>query len=312
MSIKHPQKFASGKLCVSTSRPIVSLTSYPARINQVQHTIKTLLSQSFKPEKVILWLSPEEFPKKEKELPKPLTSLVSKGLVIEWCDNIKSYKKLIPTLKKYPQYAIVTADDDILYPEDWLQELWDAFLKHPECVIAHRIHQFKFTKDKKIAPYNTWPQNISCSVPLYQNFLTGSGGVLYPPFSLHPDVLKEDLFTKLCAKQDDVWFWAMALLNRTKIKQVDHPTLCLQLVENTQETALCHENCGRNALNDKAILAIMKKYPVLRTLLATEKKPLYLYLKPLLKKIFSIHITKKRGGGKSSVYSIPLRFAYIY
>lgn len=41
--------------------------------------------------------------------------LRDKELTIDWYHDIKSYKKLIPTLQKYPDSIIVTADDDIIY-----------------------------------------------------------------------------------------------------------------------------------------------------------------------------------------------------
>ncbi|MDR1614865.1 MAG: glycosyltransferase, partial [Campylobacteraceae bacterium] len=85
---------------------IVSLTSYPARIKTVHKTIETLLSQSHKADKVILWLTYEEFPNKEKDLPKELINLTKSGLSIFWCENLKPYNKLIPTLKEYPNSII--------------------------------------------------------------------------------------------------------------------------------------------------------------------------------------------------------------
>ena len=48
---------------------IASLTTFPQRINIVSETIKTILAQSIKPDKVILWLAEEQFPQKETELP---------------------------------------------------------------------------------------------------------------------------------------------------------------------------------------------------------------------------------------------------
>ena len=52
---------------------IVSITSFPARINEIWITIETLLRQSFKPDKIILWLGEEQFP--DKQLPESLTML---------------------------------------------------------------------------------------------------------------------------------------------------------------------------------------------------------------------------------------------
>ncbi|MBQ6972263.1 MAG: hypothetical protein IJP86_07890 [Synergistaceae bacterium] len=44
-------------------RPLmVSLTSFPARINTVHKTIHSLMLQDMKPNRIILWLTDEEFP----------------------------------------------------------------------------------------------------------------------------------------------------------------------------------------------------------------------------------------------------------
>lgn len=126
----------------SKAQLIVSLTSYPARIETVNQTIKSILNQSIKADKVILWLAPEQFPNKEKDLPEQLLSLRAKGLTIDWYHDIKSYKKLIPTLKKYPDAIIVTADDDNIYAVNWLEKLYNSYIKHPQDISCHRITKF--------------------------------------------------------------------------------------------------------------------------------------------------------------------------
>ena len=52
---------------------VVSLTSYPGRIDVVHKTITTLLHQSLKPDVVILWLAHEQF--RNKSLPIDLINL---------------------------------------------------------------------------------------------------------------------------------------------------------------------------------------------------------------------------------------------
>jgi hypothetical protein len=74
------------------------------------------MGQTYKPDKIILWLAKSQFPNKENDLPIKVTELVNYGLSIMWVDkDIKSYKKLIPTLKLYPNDIIITADDDLYY-----------------------------------------------------------------------------------------------------------------------------------------------------------------------------------------------------
>lgn len=50
-------------------RLIVSLTSFPQRIGEIQYTLYSLLKQTCKPDAVILWLAEDEFPNREKDIP---------------------------------------------------------------------------------------------------------------------------------------------------------------------------------------------------------------------------------------------------
>ena len=140
---------------------IVSLTSFPERMEDIQYTLYSLLNQEFKPDELILWLSQEEFPNKEKDLPQVVLKFRENGLQIKWCENLYSYKKLIPTLKEYKNTncIIVTADDDIYYEKNWLLELYKSHLKEPNCIICHRAHKIKLEKGN-IAPYKKSKKQI--------------------------------------------------------------------------------------------------------------------------------------------------------
>ncbi len=127
---------------------IVSLTSHPARINYVSVAINTILRQRLKPDRVILWLAEEEFKNKEADLPDNLLSLKELGLEIKWCENLYSYKKIIPTLRECPNDIIVTADDDLYYAEDWLESLYNAYLKNPENIYVRRAVKVEVRKGK--------------------------------------------------------------------------------------------------------------------------------------------------------------------
>ena len=196
---------------------IISLTSFPERMEDVHFCIYSLLRQKLKPDKIILWLAESQFPNKEKDLPKNLLNLKRNGLTIEWCEDIKSYKKLIPALKAFPNDYIITSDDDIFYPEDWLENLWKAHEESPNHIIASRCRRIKFDEEKTFEEYSNW-SIIEESNTSFLNFITCGAGSLYPPNSLHSKVFDEESFKKLCPQADDIWFWAMAILNRTKIK----------------------------------------------------------------------------------------------
>ena len=205
----------------------------------------------------IPWLKIKEF--------NELLNLKNFGLEIRWCEDLRSYKKLIPTLKEFPNDIIVTYDDDIYYPADSLKNLYNAYLKKQNCIYTHRYskvyfenNNLKFFNSKKIIFDNTTKTNSS-----YFNTIIGCGGVLYPPNSLNQEVLNIEKLLKLSSTQDDVWFWAMAVLNHTQIKIVDGFNTNLFTVENTQQSGLCKINCKKNIgmSGQEALNNILKEYP---------------------------------------------------
>lgn len=256
----QPEFLERAKENLKINNLIVSLTSYPARINTVNQTIMTILNQTIQPEKVILWLAQEQFPNKEKDLPQQLSDLTTKGLTIDWCEDIKSYKKLIPTLKKYPDAIHVTADDDVLYKNNWLDKLYGAYIQNPEQIHCHRAHHVVFEQNR-ILPYKKWQYNIPKFKPSFNNFFTGSGGVLYPPNCFHEDILKSELFMELCPHADDIWFWAMCVLNDRKINIVTGAQP-LNLVDGSQEDALWYSNMNEGQ-NDVQLKKVSEHYPEL-------------------------------------------------
>ena len=256
---------------------VVSLTSYPARINAIYLTIQTLLNQTYKPDRLVLWLSIEQFPKKEQELPKKLLGLKNYGLEICWTNDLRSYKKLIPALKEFPHAIIVTADDDVFYPNFWLDKLMESYREYPSCVNCHRGHTIKWNVyGDAIEPFSKWDYESSKKEPSFLNFATGVGGVLYPPYVLHSDVDNEALFMKIAPTCDDHWFWAMAVLKGTKIKIVENGISSFMGLINPKSSAeysLCDANKGEDfKSNDDVVFAqLCQAYPKLLKSITKEK-----------------------------------------
>ncbi len=237
---------------------IVSLTSFGKRINDVAFTIESIMQQSMKANKIILWLD-ESF--LTTALPESLINQQKRGLEIKFTHDILAYKKIIPQLLYTPNDAIITIDDDVLYEYDILEHLIKEYLKSPDMIHCCRARKIELGQNGKLLPYNQWKlqTNIGCD---RLNFLTGVGGVLYPPNSLDPDVLKEDIFTKLCKYNDDIWLVAMALKKGTLINKVytrdkygdDYLLNC-----SVQDVGLFHTNVEKNA-NDRQLEAVFTKY----------------------------------------------------
>ena len=243
---------------------IISLTSYPARMETLSETLISLLNQNLKPEKVILWLAEEQFPNKEKDISEKILKLKKFGLEIKWCRDLKSYKKLIPALETEPDKIYVTADDDIFYPKNWLKNLYEAYQNDQNSIFCHRIHQITFNEKNEVKPYQDWKK---CLIKGQEKegdvlFFTTGGGVLFPPNCFHKDVLNEELFKKLCPLADDLWFWMMIILNRKKIKIVKNNVYRIENNAGTQEEEPLWKTNREAGFNDDQLKKLMEYYQI--------------------------------------------------
>lgn len=200
------------------SNVIVSLTSYGRRVEKsiVYYTLISLLRQTRQPKKIILWLADDEW--NDNSIPLKIRELKSKGIEICYCKDIKSYKKLIPTLKQYPDSTIITVDDDMIYSKDTIETLLNMHIYYPNDIIC-TVAKKPIIKNGVPCKYSEWEDS---SISPFENNYTGTllfpvgvGGVLYPPGCLHEDVTKEELFMRFCPKADDVWFWFCGLRKET-------------------------------------------------------------------------------------------------
>ena len=250
----------------------VSLTSFPERIPTLHYTIESLLTQSLKPDNLILWLANEQFPNKEEDLPKSLLQLKNFGLSIKWCEDIKSYKKLIPTLSEYPDDIIITFDDDIYYDEKTVENLYNAYLNTPNAITTIRAFRVGFNDKKQLSFLRSkdviWDWKNYQQPSLY-NTIIGCGGVLYPPHCLHSDILDKNKFMNIVPTQDDIYFWAMAVLKGTPIQIINGYSKTLDIIENTQNAGLCKINIkkGKGLTGNQSLEKILNAYPEILTIL---------------------------------------------
>ena len=241
---------------------IVSLTSHPGRINVVEKTIDSILRQSLKPDMVILWLADTQFPEKEKSLPKSLCRYLKHGLQIRWCEDIRSYKKLIPALREFPDDIIVTADDDIVFWEDWLKSLYVSYWVSPDCIQGYHAYHYHFDSDNNLQQITINDQHGI----LKGTTVFGSGaGILFPPHTLCDDVCNED-FMSIAPTNDDLWWWAMAHLKRTPLQLIENCNSNIVCIENTQQDGLCKSENSEGEVS-RQFQNIIAHYPELQQMI---------------------------------------------
>jgi hypothetical protein len=218
---------------------VVSLTSFPARINKLWLVVETILRQTYKPDMIILWLSKEQFSSID-SLPKRLLKQRGRGLSIELVtDDLRSHKKYFYSFQRYPNDIIITLDDDIFYNSKIIEYLVLTNKKYPDCIVCNFASIIRH-KNQEILPYNEWNVIDEKFGPTKKLIPIGAGGILYPPNSMYKDVLNDTLFKKYCFFADDIWLNIMSRLNNTLIVKTDYFSYYLPVLYkfNTKLTTL--------------------------------------------------------------------------
>ena len=207
-------------------------------------TIESLFEQTYPADKIILWLSEDEF--KNRKLPKTISRLQKRDLEVKWvCGNFKPYKKLYYALKCHPDRLIITVDDDTFYPNFLIEGLLKTHLEFPNSVICYRSKKVSFDSSGNLLPYSQWSTDQD-NYPNPWSFPQGVGGVLYPPNALSKHTLDKDLFTTLAPTADDIWFKAMALINTTLTMRVTSQNIEFRKVIGSQSISLHKINNQQN------------------------------------------------------------------
>lgn len=121
---------------------VVSLTSFPARIGGLHLVIRSLMVQTVRPGKIVIYLSADEFPRRYDSLPAQLRGLRDSGVEVRFVPgNIRSHKKYHYAFRDFPESVVMTADDDIIYPHFTIERLAAAAARHPGAVCANIVRR---------------------------------------------------------------------------------------------------------------------------------------------------------------------------
>lgn len=203
---------------------IVSLTSTEKHFKDLELSLYSILNQSVKPDKIILWL-PDEY--ELSELPYSITRYIKNGVDIKFVENKCGYNNFIYALKEFNNSILVIASDDIIYPKDWLKKLYHSYITTPENIHIHNALGVKVI-GTKLSSVETW-EIVKKEYAGYENFIMSEGGVLLPPHCFVKEVFREDIFIKNAPYSVNVWLWFMALVSGRKI----------QIVKNHIKTLSC-------------------------------------------------------------------------
>lgn len=121
----------NGSKIMGKERIIVSLTTYNKRIGNIPVVLDTIFAQTVSPDLIVLNLAYDEVISNDVN-----NYIESHSIEVNRVPDTKVYKKLIPTLKKYPQDCIISIDDDFLYPKGMIEDFLHIHKLYPNNPIS--------------------------------------------------------------------------------------------------------------------------------------------------------------------------------
>lgn len=188
-----------------------------------------------RPSRLLLWLDDARL---MQELPNPLKRLQRRGLEVRLSRNYGPHTKYYPYILDLKNFTepLVTADDDIIYPTYWLEELSLANVTMPSLIHCFRARTV-LASSGALLPFNTWPFCTE-TTPDIGRFFEGVSGVIYPPAFLDHLKLAGDAFLGLCPKHDDAWLNVNAVRAGFRVRQLRTEAKIFNFVPNTQADGL--------------------------------------------------------------------------
>ncbi len=201
---------------------IVSLTTIPSRISEIEPTLKSLLAQKWTPAKIHLYLP--KFSQRENtvyQIPESLHSLKNLA-IIEPDTDWGPATKFIPAIENLaPNQKILVVDDDNIYPDTYVQEFAEAAAAHPDVILTAsgwRVPADLIDKPttllsniRKTPPTPVASTRVSKLYPV--DIVQGYAGFLIKPRFFDIQWLKDYSAAPTAARfVDDVWISAHALV----------------------------------------------------------------------------------------------------
>lgn len=240
-------------------RYVVSLTTFPARINYVHLAIETLMRQSFKADEIVLWLSREQF-NEESSLPSSLLKLKDRGLTIRFCDDLRSHKKYYYAFEEYRNCNVIVVDDDMFYPLDLIKRLVKLHRKHPEAIVCESAQIIYPSITSLPTEWVVAENRADYSDSLYVQAFTGAG-TLFPPRWYPDELFNTESIKKYAFTADDLWLKAMSIISGTKtVKEKKFRAFYVEIDINNNETLFSVNKSDGENLNNVAWESLCKKY----------------------------------------------------
>ena len=224
----------------SADGPVVSLTTYGPRLKQVFVAIEAIARGTRKPSRLILWLDEEMRGKAVAEGVASPSAARARGPILR---KFRPHNKCYPFVDSESVFVrpLVTADDDVIYPDYWLDELMAAFGEEPNLINCFRAQRsgWRLADCSLMRRHGAQSLHHAKSPSILYRRLRGRLSCRLSAAALKragPE------FKTCCPRADDIWLNVIALRCGYKVRQIRTQPIHFVEIMGTQRSSLNRSN----------------------------------------------------------------------
>lgn len=238
---------------------IVSFTTWLKRQESAAKMLEHFKKQTLKPDKIYCYLSSDEY--NGENIPYCLQKFIDeKYLVIKWVKENTYCHKRHEIFKEHFYDYVFIIDDDILYDNNYIMDMFNAAVNHPQNVICYTGCRYE---------YNEKRMNMTVTEnPSVKNSFLG-GICCFPPtmFPLDDYFNNIDIRNEIAKKCDSSYIHVILLKNNISVFEVnDRKNKWFTTIDGTQDVGVWQENkkIVRDNINymENIVRLLVKKFNI--------------------------------------------------
>lgn len=233
-------------------RVIVALTTIPARTGRIAPALRSLVDQTRPADRVLLAYPDRTW---REGIPYPPPPPLPPGVELMPCADEGPATKLLPALAAEPEAAIIVADDDVIYPVNFVETLLEAHRADPAAALGLRGVALDDDTDPRM-----WDHVLATAIraPVAVDILFGTWGYLVPPGAFDDAVFDFTGYPPALRFVDDVW--VSGHLARRGIARRVVPARHLPIETGASPVSALTLGPNRSGENDRAAIAAFAEW----------------------------------------------------
>ena len=241
---------------------LVTLTTTPKRFAVVEKTLRSIVSQSYRPATVRIFIE-KQF---EESLTRQISHLSKFGIQVIGVEaGLGPHNKLVPQLRMgFEEAYLIYLDDDIIYPRHLFQTMIETSQRvNDSSVIANWGQLCTFDKNGDLVSYRKWPSWREAGTAPQACVPLGVAGVLLPQGLVKRKFQELGDLSSLCPYQDDLINFATIVKNDLKVVMNFKKQRIPITWPHSQDENLWKSNVNQGE-NDKCVKKLLTIFPEIR------------------------------------------------